>query len=170
MRTDWREQILERWCSYFPCICQGQVSPTTRCLPPTQLLSLSPLLSPLSLEFLSLFLWGPLKQALPVITNTQFTRGLWSKWNVSSHMMVCALYSYSVEKAEQRKQGGGGGGDGQIAASSFCGFLDLHYALILPIRTCLHFCMFLWVLCCVYRRVCAHMFSESLSETPGDGW
>lgn len=69
--------------------------------------SLSPSFSPVSgvSLSLSLFLWGPLKQALPVITNTQFTKGLWSKWNVSSHMMVCALYSYSVEKAEQRKQG-----------------------------------------------------------------
>lgn len=71
MRETWS---LEARYIYFPCM-SGPGLQTTRCLPQSQLLSLShffPVL-PRSLTF---FLQVSLKQALSVIMRTQFTRGL----------------------------------------------------------------------------------------------
>lgn len=94
---------LEQRCSYFPRMSGPGLH--NHQMFTTNPAAFSPLLSPrLSLsDFFSL--WGPLKQALPVIMHTQFTRGLWSRWNVSSHMIAYTVYSYSTEKAKQRKQG-----------------------------------------------------------------
>lgn len=155
MRKDWREHILEQWCSYFPCMSGPGLPNHQMFTTNPAAFSLSPpLLSPcrsfLDFFFLSLSLWGPLKQALPVITHTQFTRGLWSKWNVSSHMMVCALYSYSTEKAERRKR--------ETRFLDCCQlFLWFSRCLLCPssslICTRLHLCVYLWA-CVVSTRAC----------------
>lgn len=106
-----------------------------------------------------------LKQALPVIMHTQFTRGLWSKWNVSSHMIVRTVYSYSTEKAKQRKR------RRRLldCSQSFrCGFLNVNYAFasLLHACVCVYLCIYVvstWACVCI----CS---TKRQSETLGDRW
>ena len=73
-------------------------------------------------------------------------------------MIVRTVYSYSTEKAKQRKPGKEIVG---LQPALLCGFLDVNYAFarLLHASVCLYM-----HLCCVYMSVCVHMFEEMLGR------